>query len=416
LLLPVEITLGGRLFLSEVVLLLALPFLLDNARRRGVSRIAPGVVALGLLWFLGLVLTDIYRGTPFEDYSRGWSKVAFILINFVALSLLIDGRWRRVSLFSVGLVLGQVLQFYITPNLNADSDPWKFGLGPPITLAGVLIASRLTIYHWPFVPVTILVALGLINFELGARGSGGVCLLSALALALALRTQRLVRLRRRALGAAAILTVIAVVGLALVEAYGYSARHGHLGERAQQKYVSSESDLGILLSGRPEILVATRAVRDSPLLGHGSWAKDPKYAAALRDQLFRAGSSRYDAFVFSPEGEIPAHSYLFGAWVEAGILGGMFWLWLLLVALSLISRLHRLEVGRVVIVSFLTILFLWNVLFSPLGAEGRLSVAFVLVVVLLAHKTLDAASEGSKNSRRAAAERSVSASAAGRVS
>jgi hypothetical protein len=381
LLLPIEFAVGGRLFLSEVALLVALPFLLYDARRRRVSRISHGVIILGCLWLFGLVVTDIYRGTPFDDYSRGWAKVAFLLLNVAALSLLIDGRWRRVTLFAGGLVIGQVLQFYFNPGVYVPGDPWKFGYGGAVTLAGVLLASRPTVYRRPAVSAGILVALGVINLKMGFRAYGGVCFLAGFFVLLAARSTYLMRLDRRAFRTVTTLAAAALAGLIIVSAYEYVAEHGLLGERAKQKYEAQQSSLGIL-TGRPEIIVAARAIRDSPIVGHGSWAKDPKYIAALQHELRRSGYRGYQAPRSSDV--IPTHSHLFGAWVEAGILGAVFWLWALMLVTGVLPRLHHLADGRVALVAFLAALFLWDVFFSPFGAERRLIMPFLLIVFLLA--------------------------------
>lgn len=393
-LLAVHFGVGGQLFLSEVVLLLALPFLFDDARRRGVKRISPVAVTLAVLWMFSLILTDVYRGTPFEDYSRGWSKVAFLVLNFAAISLLIDGRWRRVTLFAIGLAIGEVLQFYLEPSIYAAGNPWKFGLGPPVTLAGALLASRPAVYRRPVLAAGIFLALGVVNLKLGFRSLGGVCLLSGFIVVLAARSAHLLRIDRRGLRTLTVLGLSVLVAFVVVDIYGYTARHGLLGGQVLQKYETEQSSLGIL-SGRPEIIVAARAIRDSPIIGHGSWAKDPKYVADLQAELHKAGY-RGSTVPRSPD-LIPTHSHLFGAWVEAGILGALFWLWMLALAINLLPRVHRLAGGFPPLVAFLAVSFLWDVLFSPFGAERRLVMAFYLTVFLLARNEIRAMSSGRRD-------------------
>jgi len=62
--------------------------------------------------------------------------------------------------------------------------------------------------------------------------------------------------------------------------------------------------------------------------------------------------------------------------------------WALALVASVLPRLHRLADGRVALVAFLAVSLLWDVLFSPFGAERRLIVAFSLIVLLLAHKDI----------------------------
>ena len=387
--LSVQFSTGGQLLLPEIMLLLALPFLLDDARRRGVAPVSHGAIALGLVWLVGLVFTDVYRGVRFHDYSRGWSNVAFLLIGFAALSLLIDGRWRLVTLFAAGLAGGQMLQFFVSPDSYAAAEPWKFGYGASITLGGVLLAGRTAVYRRPAIASGILVALGVINFRMGFRSLAGICLLTAVAIVVAARSARLVRLDRRAVRWLTVLAASILVGLVIVEGYKYAAGRGVLGAQVQRKYEEQHSSLGVLLSGRPQIVVALRAIADSPIIGHGSWAKDPKYTAALRTELRKAGYQG-NTLPHSPD-TIPTHSHLLGAWVGAGILGLLLWLWALMVALSVLLRLHRLGDRRVVLVAFIGLSFVWDVLFSPLGAEQRLFTAFYLVVLLLARKEISGA-------------------------
>ncbi len=248
----------------------------------------------------------------------------------------------------------------------------------------MLLASRPTVYRRPVVATGILIALGVVNLNLGFRSLGGVCFLAAVLVILAARSTHLVRLDRRALRTFTVVAVSVLAGFIIVEAYGYAAGHGLLGGRAQQQYEAQKSNLGVIVSGRPEIIVSTRAIRDSPIVGHGSWAMDPKYVVALQEELKKSGFQRTAA----SGGLIPTHSHLFGAWVEAGILGAVFWLWALALVASILPRLHRLADGRVPLVAFLAALFFWAVLFSPFGAEGRLMMPFYLIVFLLARKDI----------------------------
>lgn len=381
LLLPIEFNVGGRLFLPEVVLLVALPFLFHDARKRGVSRISRTVVALGLVWLVGLVVTDLYRGTAFVDYSRGWSRVGFLLLNFAALSLLIDDRWRRVFLVAWGLAAGTILQFLLNPNALAGYFPWKFGYGFGLTLAGVLLAANGRVYRRPPIAIAILVFVGALNVWMDFRSLGGVCLLAAALAALAAYSSRLIRLGRPPIRTALIVTTLAVCGVAVVGAYSVAAGRGLLGAQAEYRYEHQAGILGIPV-GRPETIASVRAIRDSPLLGHGSWPKDPKYLSYLVKVLRDHGIEPSNDLLALKT--IPTHSHFLGTWVEAGVLGTIFWIWCLVLDASLLPRLYLLMDGRIVFVAFAGVAFLWDILLSPFSAERRLFVAFYVIVLLLA--------------------------------
>jgi len=93
--------------------------------------------------------------------------------------------------------------------------------------------------------------------------------------------------------------------------------------------MQAHGEYGLIVGGRSEILVSAQAIMDSPILGHGSWAKNEEYAAMLN---YLRESMGYVAQGKHESGLIPTHSHIFGAWVEAGILGAVFWLWILTVA------------------------------------------------------------------------------------
>ena len=101
----------------------------------------------------------------------------------------------------------------------------------------------------------------------------------------------------------------------------------------------------MLVGGRPETLVAIQAIRDSPILGHGSYPVDPKYLALKSRIQYEHGYSDSDDPEDIVDPVIPTHSHLTMAWVESGILGAfvgsMFLFWSAERYCSLAPRVHR---------------------------------------------------------------------------
>ena len=145
-----------------------------------------------------------------------------------------------------------------------------------------------------------------------------------------------------------LLAAAAVVGIAL-NAYTNLAATGALGLPAQQKLeVQGTGRYGILLGGRPEVLLSVRAIVDSPLIGHGILARLPedsilRVAGALRQLGYVELSS-----VLADQELTRAHSHLFGAWMEAGLAGALFWIAVLVLVIRSLLRglkvLHPLGV------------------------------------------------------------------------
>jgi hypothetical protein len=115
---------------------------------------------------------------------------------------------------------------------------------------------------------------------------------------------------------------------------------GLFSESDQQKYEQqSQGKLGILFGGRPEGLVAARAIMDSPFLGHGSYAVDYKYYELLQEYRYRFGYAEGDEVDDVEDPGIPTHSHLTMSWVEGGFLASFFWFYMLLLIARGVIRL-----------------------------------------------------------------------------
>jgi len=374
-----HVQLGGVLYATDVCLMAAFPFVVYRHRRWLQIKPVRRFLYLGLLWLAAQVLTDIIRHSPVEDYSRGWSKILLTLTHFTTIALLIRQSQRRLILYGVGLVLGGVLTFFIAPDRFAADYPWKFGLGLPITILVCLIAGMVP-RRSQVAAVTMLAAIGAINLFLGFRSLGGVCTAAAIYSYFQL-SPRLANGRPRKLQ-----KVWTVAGLAagvwgISAVYAHGAQSGWFGEIEREKYEFQSSGAGgVLLGGRSDLLASSVAIFDSPLLGHGSWAKDPMYNVILFESMAELG---YESMGGETEdGLIPSHSYLFGAWVESGIVGAMFWSWVLWLTASALIRASGRE-PLFPLFAFIGILLIWNVLFSPYGAAERFTATYFVYAIIL---------------------------------
>lgn len=380
-LLFMEVKLVGRLFLSEILLLCMLPLLLIARGRLLFAPLPRKLFFFGLAWLWAQILTDFIRDTPFDDWSRGWSKIIFLLLNFSTIYLLLNGKAKRFFLFAVGIALGQILIYLFNPNIYAEGLPWKFGYGLALTLFVVLASQIRIVARRTYWSATFIFGVGALNFYMGFRSLGLICLLTAAFVLV--KQSNLLRLRRMKLSKVTLLILLGgVVIYGITELYEYSASEGWLGNKARDEYlVQSAGDMGILLGGRTEILASAQAVIDSPIIGHGSWAKDPKYVDIMENTLLQHG--------YEIQGEIesdliPTHSYIMGAWVESGFVGAIFWIWVLVLAARTLIATYGTNSTLTPLIAFVAFNLLWNIPFSPFGAEARLYVAYDLSLMMFA--------------------------------
>lgn len=380
---PLEIEIVGRLMVADLVCVFVLLVAIVTHKIPPLLRSERTFYHLILLWFIAQVLTDIYLEVPFSQYSRGWAKIVFFAINFSAIRVLVRGDIKKSISLLILIFIGAAYKFYIgTGNIEKTgmlSVDWKFGYGTAFTALMMFLAAQLSrsssVSRGSFL---LVFGAAAVNLAMNARSLFGETALAAL-IGITLGTSGKTRLSTLTLF---VLGAISVGGgLAAVQVYSYVASEGLIGQSAQQKYErQADNDLGLLLGGRTELLGSLDAIADSPIVGYGSYAKNTYYAELRVIRLRQAG-------VLTPRDlkdyRIPTHSFLFGAWVEAGIMGALFWLWALYsTGRGIVFCIQRPSHYTTLII-FAGISLAWDILFSPFGLDRRIVTPALLSVILL---------------------------------
>jgi hypothetical protein len=375
----------GQLYIVEPLLILVA----FGAWSQGLYRSIPGrrtisrASKLLLLWLAGAVVSDVVHGSSFSNTARGWALVIFTLSNLLGLWVLTAGRLIRVVWAYIGLIASGVLGFFLEPNIYSRSIPWKFGFAYPLTLGIALIACSPGIRKRASASAAILALAGATNLVFGARSLAMVTFTASVFTLIASR-------RRRApngnwvLAASIILAVIAVSLLTTI--YGHLAISGQFGAQEKQKYISqSEGRLGLLIGGRQESAFSIRAISESPIIGHGSFAPITPDLLSSGVEFLRANGYSVDSVAVEAQNTIPTHSALFQGWVAHGIAGAIFWIWLLFVAASGIASSLKNPNPLSPLTFYVGTLLVWDIFFSPYAAESRLSVPLALILLTLSH-------------------------------
>ena len=383
---PFYVNLVGRFHLAEM----CAPIAIWGARGRlRVLKWRPiaGVMLLGIAWLLGQVASDLYRGTPTQNLLRGWSSIFVFLLLIATLATLLVNNVRRTYLALFGMATGGLLLPLIEPSPYFDADPWKFGYGPPVA---VLLVSWIGWNCRPeakcarlyFVSVA---ALGMFSIFDHARSLGGFLVLTAIVMWLR-QTRVGVKLSRSKVKLAHILAlslVVCVGALFVLRGYEFAAGHDWLGARAEQKYFSDEGNWGLIIGGRAEVISGVHAVLDSPLIGYGSWARDPgfkfrRYLTSLSQYGYRQ-PSELDEYMTQLD-LIPTHSTLLQAWVWSGILGAIFCAYILVLMVRTGVYLVSWENELFVPSTLLLIWRSWDLFFSPFGSDMRFEWAISIII------------------------------------
>lgn len=166
------------------------------------------------------------------------------------------------------------------------------------------------------------------------------------------------------------------------EFYAYAAESEWLSERATSRFEAQveDAEVPLVIAGRSEALVYFEAILDSVLIGHGSWPENSYYAEKLVDERYEHGLSTNRAK--PKDASVPIHSHFFGGWIEAGLVGGIYWAYIVvLIVKSLLRSSFGISHMRPLYL-YGAVLLLWDVFFSPFSGFRRLETAFLIVIVL----------------------------------
>ena len=374
-----NLNLIGSLPGNEVLLLALLPVLLLAQGGRAFENQYVRFYILAGGWFIGTLIADAYNSMPMYNREKGTARVVFFILDFMALAIFLNRKTRRIVIFA--LSIGFVLLFASSQFSEDFSLRWKFGFSQGfaiLALSGSSYYYAKQKYRKCFLVSVVLAGL---NLHYGFRSQLGVHFVSAV-----LILPLFARSGRRQ-GTQSPSRVLLLLALALGAAYAanatikYAARHGFFDESQNAKFLGqSGGDYGVLVGGRPETLVAIQAIRDRPFIGHGSFPLELKYVQMRQDIQYEHGYTDTDQAEEVEFPVIPTHSHLTMAWVEGGILGGICWIYILILTIRATVRLTSLRPPLAPLYSYLLVSFLWDILYSPFGSVNRIRAAFYILL------------------------------------
>lgn len=375
----VEIQIVGKINLTEVLFLLLLPITITNKKLYIKNHELLILIILGFVWLFFQAISDIYNNIVFDDSARGLFKILTLILYIHILGSIIEFTGNRVFWIYSGIAFGFLLCFYLNPDPFSVSNTWKFGYAPIFNTYVLAFIYILGIKSKINLSIFILFVAGVANLFLGYRSMGGILLLSAiLCLLINLNTGK---------KNFKILIPVYISIIALGVKYFYLKIIGNefLNKNLRlNQFSDGNNDLGIILSSRSETLISIQAIMDSPIIGHGSWAKDCHYSNLYSEKLSMYGKTYDPTFL---DCLIPSHSYLFGSWIEAGVFGGIFWIFVFYLYFKrIINSFSIMKEYRAFIITA-AFMSIWAILFSPFGGFAKFLVAVNLLATISLSKS-----------------------------
>jgi len=382
----IKVNVIGEVYVGEFV---AAAYALAMLSTLRIERAYASFLGLTLMWAFAQALSDLSNGTPLNSSIKGvLAPGVFFLTVFAIGTHFSQGSSKRIWYFLIGAALSEIVNLSRAPTEEMLFNPWKWGYAMPVLM---LLLCYLSMARAGALRIALcIVAYCAVSVVFDFRSAAGLPLL-ALAIYLLRRTSVVAWIRSltNTRGGIPLLFGVLVLVIASLNAL-FSMIFAHAGEfsfltpEAAHKYtVQATSELGILFGGRSEILISVRAFLDAPLLGHGSWAVDRNgYQDAYSVMVYQMGAALDDKIVVTDDTLIPAHSFLMGALIWSGIVGGLYWICMLARTLWLFVR----NMPTMPIFFYVgTAQFVWDVFFSPFSADHRWESAMFLGMLFAWH-------------------------------
>lgn len=382
----VEVNFFGKIYGTDIGLIcLGGYYLITQRSSLDIGRSGLAALLLCAVWFIGAMITDITVGTQPQDYLRGWSRIAFLVLDFMGLALCARFNIYRVMAYAAGLSVAQIVIALANPTIEIMADPWKFAFGPAMSRLAIILTSLPLSPTLAWLAAALAWTVPFISLLANARSLFGTMLISLsahLVARVASRSSSASTAFGRTIVTLAAACLISISALGALAFYSYLADSGTLGREAQEKHLHDQAAGGVILGGRSESIASIKAIQDSPIIGHGSWARDLTYVYFRAAMLRQRGIEMTGAYTIKSD-LIPTHSYLLGTWVESGVFGAIFWIFCASLAVRAMATSIFIDRRYVPFIFFVLIAFLWDIFFSYFGGWSRLFIAMQIYTCVI---------------------------------
>lgn len=380
----------GTLILSEVY---AIFYSLSFKRITRLYDTVPDLkkIHIGMALFLGAqMLSDVVNQTDMNNMLRGWAAITVAIIMFTFMFRMFDETPKVIVAFMFAEVVRLI--FFGQTNLEQDTaglaesySAFKFRIAPITNNIILLMVYFAYNKRKDNLTVALLVLYGLLCIGLDYRSNGLFYLIAGLIVFFRRQLMSMTLARKIGLiffGAISFqILFIFYVNAVLSGAFGGT----HAGTQLEETG-NPYNPFNLISQGRGEFFVAIEAIKDAPILGHGSWAvdKDSHYRMMMLQDMDR---SKVRMSTANNASVIPSHSVLLGAWLYAGVTGFIVMLYIFIMTMKkafyLIKSERAMETPYYPLIVLYTIQLIWTFPFSPLPQIRNIIPAFIAFIITI---------------------------------
>ena len=341
------------------------------------NRFAKKVYFFAILWLLGTIVSNYLNQIPLEDFLKGVFFLVIFLLLIPAIFDLMRDKPERLLMFYLGSGISNIFMPYFAVS-EGQANMWNADVFKFYAYSSLISGICYLLYFkgkqkFAIIVLEIVSIVGLFH---ASRNLFLTTTIAAIILFYSNRIKGNVASFGRRIP---MLLVALLIGMMVVDnVYENLASNGTLGEDARQKYIMQSASGNILSEGRAEFFMGVQLIAMKPVFGWGSYAKDTwGYRAKYSMEHNRDYYERLDGYEL-----LPSHSYVVGAWMQNGILGGVFWIYILILLWKIFKSGCLFYEPRLLgLLMFQFTSLLWSWAFSPFG--DRVSFLFLMLTLII---------------------------------
>lgn len=338
------------------------------------------------LWILGVIISDIYNGTDLENFAKGFFNVFIMLLSIPVIYNLIIDKPHRILLFWFYYSLSSAIFYFLEvmpKSIAGTNDVWFIYYFLPLAmfLSGLLYYKGYRLLSMVFISFYSIISLWFNSRNIFLTMGISVTVLLFMGNVNELNKYELSRkMKSRFL---LLLVSLLFSFVVIKKTYEFLAYNGILGDYAYNKYITQKNSDQGLASGRIDFIQAILAISEKPFSGHGSYSTDKIGSFYLKSYMLN-----YDTDDYVATDVLPSHSYILGAWVFSGILGALFWLYVIYTIFVFLYKYIAYDPKMIALTLFFSTNMLWNIMFSPFS--DRIGFLFyIIIITILINKAKD---------------------------
>jgi len=362
----------GTLYFSQILIILSAIFFFIKKKIIFDNKIK-SILFLSFLWILSASLSDLLNQNSFNNFARGFSKIIITSLSFYVFYCINKNiNYGLIKIIAWIAVFKIVFVLIHTNSLENILFYWKMGLGTSL----IILINLYFISNKRIKPLAIIMmSIAFLSLYFQTRYLFLICFSSSV-LTLLIKNKVI-----SSYNFFKLFFVVFSLTLVSIILYQILLKFNFLPTTLIVKNTFQDGKYTYLLGGRPEIISSLKAIKDAPLLGHGSWAQNCYYNTYLENFLYQ-NNYAYNYDDLDKNCQIKGHSVILESWFNHGILGFIFWVYILNNLIKNIKENITYKNKLFPLLIFITFLIIWDLFLSPYGGTRIIELPLFISILI----------------------------------